>query len=276
VRSFLRALAKIGVEVALIDFPEWADMPLPPDKADNRWSGSKVPVSSPAVVQFCMPYQVTRYRDRCNVNFTMFELARVPWFWLEHSLLHDHVVVPEACSRQAWLADGFPAERISICHLGIDCARFRPEVPAYPLGEAGSRAAAEHRVRFLNVSAIQPRKNLLGLLRVWLEATRADDDAVLIVKLSYSGPAAAKFMRDLHFLEREIGRTREQAASLLLIHWWEPDREAAIEAIRKAIDGRDVPRGSARERMKRFSWENAARRLCDVAEEVVARSGAAA
>jgi glycosyltransferase involved in cell wall biosynthesis len=234
------------------------------------------------------------------------------------------------------------------------------------LGEARGRAAAEHRVRFLNVSAIQPRKNLLGLLRVWLEATRVDDDAVLIVKLSYSGPAAAKLMRDLHFLEREIGRTREQAASLLLIdpifsdaempglyaaathywsmsrgegwdqpmteaaasglrliapdhtayrtyldrdvatllpsrqepasrldleepdprvyrsfftqepNWWEPDREAAIDAVRQAIDGRDVPRGSARERMKRFSWDNAARRLCDVAEEVVARSGSAA
>jgi glycosyltransferase involved in cell wall biosynthesis len=365
VRSFLRALARVGVEISLIDFPEWADMPLPPDKADCQWTGSTAVGGAPAIVQFCMPYQVMRYRDRRNINFTMFELDRVPWFWLEHSLLHDHVVVPEVCSRQSWLADGFPSERISICHLGVDSAQFHPGVPAYPLGEVRGRSAATYRVRLLNVSAIQPRKNLLALLRVWLEATRPDDDAFLVVKLSYSGPAAARLMRDFHFLERAIGRTRDQAAPLLLIdpilsdvempglyaaathywsmsrgegwdqpmteaaasglrliapdhtayrtyldrdvatllpcrqepasrldleepdpriyrsfftrvpHWWEPDRESAIEAIRQAIAGRDAPRGSARERMKEFSWERAAGRLCEIVEQVLVRPGAA-
>lgn len=360
VRSFLRAFADLGIEVGLIDFPEWSGMRLPEEKREAWLGALAATTDSPALVQFCMPYQMLPVPGRLAINFTMFELDRIPGFWLEHSLRHDLVIVPEESSRRAWLADGFPEQRIRTCPLGVDSERFRPGLAPLPLGLVRGRAVAGHRTRFLNVSAIQPRKNLMALLGVWLEATRPDDDAVLIVKLSHSGLGAAMFLRDLHFLEERLGRTRDQAASLLLIDpilsdaempglyaaathywsmsrgegwdqpmteaaasglrliapdhtayrayldpsiatmlpahsepasrldreepdptlyrsffssvpmWWEPDRQAAIAAVRAAIDGRDAPRASARERMRQFSWQAAARRLCAIVDEAVA------
>jgi glycosyltransferase involved in cell wall biosynthesis len=48
-------------------------------------------------------------------------------------------------------------------------------------------------------------------------------------------------------------------------HWWEPDLDASVAAIRAAIDGRDAPRQSARGRILRdLTWEFATRRLIDV------------
>ena len=217
VRGFVRGLERIGVAVELIDFPLWADLRLAPEQHGLARAGLPRPERAPVVVQFCLPPQALPYPGCASVNFTMFELDRVPRLWLEHGARQDLLVVPEESSRASWLADGFPAGRLALCPLGVDGERFRPGVPALPLGEVRGRAVAGYRTRFLNVSAVIPRKNLLGLLRVWLEATRTDDDAVLILKLSHSGVAAARLMHGLHLLERELGRTRDQAAPMLLL-----------------------------------------------------------
>ena len=217
VRSFLRALLEIGADVGLVDFPEWSGMRLPADKREAWLDALSAAPASPALVQFCLPFQMLPAGDCLNVNFTMFELDRIPCFWLQHSLTHDLVIVPEAASRQAWLNDGFPESRIRTCPLGVDSERFRPGLEPLPLGTVRGRPVADHRVRLLNVSAIQPRKNLLALIGVWLEATRPDDDAVLVVKLSHTGLGGALFMRDVHLFEQRLGRTRDEAASLLFI-----------------------------------------------------------
>jgi glycosyltransferase involved in cell wall biosynthesis len=174
-------------------------------------------IDAPALVQFCMPPQVVAAPQRFNVNFTMFEANRIPNAWRDANLGHDLVVVPTESSRQAWLTSGFPAERIEVCPLGVDAGRFRPGLEPLPLGAVRGCPIAEHRVRFLNVSDALPRKNLMALLQVWLEATRRDDDAVLILKLTHSAASGLRFLRDFHFLERRIGRAREQAASLVLL-----------------------------------------------------------
>ncbi|MFO1067891.1 MAG: hypothetical protein U1E14_05125 [Geminicoccaceae bacterium] len=363
VRGFVQGLLRLGIEVELIDFPLWADLRLPPGQQPLVHRSLAAPERAPVVVQFCLPQQAERFAGRASVNFTMFELDRVPGFWLRHSLQQDHVVVPEASSRAAWLVDGFPPERISLCPLGVDGERFRPGVPALALGEARGRDVAAYRARFLNVSTIIPRKNLLGLLHVWLDATRADDDAVLILKLSHSGLAAARLMRDLHLLERRLGLSRERAAPLLFLdrrlgddelpglfaaathywsqshgegwdqpmteaavsglrliapdhtayrayldttvatlipavraparridleddvdpahyhrqfsavpYWWVPDHDAAVAAVRSAINRRDEPRSRARERILPFTWEAAAARLAEIVGAVATRS----
>jgi glycosyltransferase involved in cell wall biosynthesis len=51
--------------------------------------------------------------------------------------------------------------------------------------------------------------------------------------------------------------------------WWQPDREAAVKAIRAAVERRDDPRGSARERViERFTWKQAAHRLLEILGEL--------
>jgi hypothetical protein len=56
--------------------------------------------------------------------------------------------------------------------------------------------------------------------------------------------------------------------------WSEPDREAAIAAVRAAIDGQDAPAASARERMLHYPWQASARRLCSLVDDVIARGPA--
>ena len=56
--------------------------------------------------------------------------------------------------------------------------------------------------------------------------------------------------------------------------WWEPDEDAAAEALREALSGNDGHRASARARLAaEFTWERAAARLITVLEEVHAARG---
>jgi glycosyltransferase involved in cell wall biosynthesis len=67
------------------------------------------------------------------------------------------------------------------------------------------------------------------------------------------------------------------ATSLLFAaaSWWVPDEDAAVAAIRAAIDGQDAPRRSARDRVLRdFTWQSATRELIAVLSEAAdAHSG---
>jgi glycosyltransferase involved in cell wall biosynthesis len=219
VRSFVRHLVAAGVRVGLVDFPEWGPGRLPDDRRDPWFDAlAAAPVDgSAAVLHFCMPTQVLVAPGRPNVNFTMFEATRVHPAWVARNLRHDLVIVPTESSRRAWLASGFPGGWLRVCPLGVDAERFRPGVPPLDLTDRRGRRVADYAVRVLNVSEVGTRKNLLGLLRVWLRATRADDDAILIVKLHAAAGSLLKFLRDLCFVQRAIGRGREEAASILLL-----------------------------------------------------------
>ncbi len=52
--------------------------------------------------------------------------------------------------------------------------------------------------------------------------------------------------------------------------WWVPDEDEAVQRIRDAIDGRDTPSASARERVAGFTWDNAAARLLEIVDEAEA------
>jgi glycosyltransferase involved in cell wall biosynthesis len=78
----------------------------------------------------------------------------------------------------------------------------------------------------LNVSEFGPRKNLAGLLRAWLRATSCQDGAVLLLKLSWSGPRQERLLRaQMEQVEREVGRQFDQAAPIRLIEAIYSDRE---------------------------------------------------
>src|SRR5262249_27243660 len=84
-----------------------------------------------------------------------------------------------------------------------------------PLRLADGRSFAQFSVRFLNVSELGPRKNLVGLLRAWLQATSADDDAALIVKLGCYAPGWPElFQHQIGQLELELGRRLSEAAPI--------------------------------------------------------------
>jgi hypothetical protein len=75
---------------------------------------------------------------------------------------------------------------------------------------------ADYRVRVLNVSEPQPRKNLVGLVRTWITATSTDDDAILIIKLFLSCRAdATDLVRRLAIMQPALGRSLRRGAPVL-------------------------------------------------------------
>jgi glycosyltransferase involved in cell wall biosynthesis len=57
--------------------------------------------------------------------------------------------------------------------------------------------------------------------------------------------------------------------------WWTPDPDAAGAALRNALDGRDEPAASLRDRLAReFTWERAAARLIEIMSELHREHGA--
>jgi len=206
-REITRALDKLGIRVNLVG-------------RDARFDTLDLPASSSIMLHVCGPSQVRIAEGMLNVNYTTFEATRIPQNWVRHNLSHDLIILPSDSSRQAWMASGVPEEQLRLCPLGVDPGRFHPGVEPLDLGSRRGRRVREYRTRFLNISAFiaAPRKNIPGLLRVWLKATNANDDAVLILKLGsykYRWWWPDRFNRALHAIEREIGKSRKKAAPIV-------------------------------------------------------------
>ena len=353
-REFVRQLARSGVRIQLTDLPGWHPVKLPADARDPWFEQLVSPVQAAAVLQFCMPHQVAASADRLTVNYTMFEASRVPADWVARGRGCDLVVVPTRSSLEAWLASGYPRDKLRVCPLGVDVDRFGPASEPLVLPAQAGRPVSDCRVRVLNVSDSLPRKNLAGLVRTWITATSADDDAILIVKV---GPATREMtsglFRRLAVMEQTLGKRRDQAAPILFVNrlltdaempglyaaathywsmshgegwdqpmteaaatglrliapshtayldyldsdvaqlipvratpadartdpwtaelfegadWWTPDEAAAGQALRNAIDGRDQPAASIRDRLaSAFTWQRAGARLLEILTEL--------
>nr|WP_274389863.1 tetratricopeptide repeat protein [Azospirillum doebereinerae] len=187
-------------------------------RGTESWPGGALdrPVPARAVVNCLIPLAVERVPGRASVTFTMFEGTRIPPAWRRMSAFSDLIVVPTESSRLAWAEQGFPEDRLRVCPLGVDPV----EPGAVPVLVApGGRLVSSYRHRVLNVSDFNPRKNIDGLLRVWLRATASTDEAVLILKLGRSlGPALrAELGALVRGAERAVGRRLAEAAPVVLI-----------------------------------------------------------
>lgn len=213
VREFVRELVRQGVAVQLIDLPEWGPVRLPEQARDPWFDQLSRPVDAAITLHFSMPHQVISDGRGLHVNYTMFEATRVPDVWVEHNRRHAMVIVPTESSCQAWLAAGFPADRLRVCPLGVNAERFGQAAEPMALGTEAGVPVEQYGTRFLNVSELGPRKNLLSLLRAWLIATSAHDDALLLLKLGRYAPGSFElFTHQIQQLQRQAGLSFRQAA----------------------------------------------------------------
>jgi glycosyltransferase involved in cell wall biosynthesis len=219
VREFVRELHRQGVELELRDIPEWGPAKLPPHLQDPFFSTLGNPVNARVVVQFCMPHQVQHHVRLVDVNYTMFEATRIPAHWVKRSQRCDMTVLPTESSRRAWVGSGVLADRLRLCPLGIDPARFAGSFQPLDLAWHKPKPIREYRMRFLNVSELGPRKNLVGLLHAWLLATTDEDDAVLILKLGDHAPGRReRLYRELMTVERQVGKGLGEAAPIHFVY----------------------------------------------------------
>lgn len=191
---------------------------LPDDLRDPWFASRDRPVDAQALLHFCMPQQVAFDPSTANVNFTMFETTRIPRFWVRLARRMAMTIVPTPFVRRTWLSSGVAEDRVRVCPLGVDVDAFRPGIDPLAISDDQGRPIARYRTRFLNVSAISPRKNLLGLLRAWIAATSPDDDAVLVIKANTDYPAwNRQFEQQLAQLDYRGKRLCEAAPVRMLV-----------------------------------------------------------
>ena len=194
----------------------------------ESWPDGTLDQSVPAraVVNCLIPLAVEPVPGRATVTFSMFEGTRIPPAWRRMSERSDLIVVPTESSRVAWMAQGFSEDRLRVCPLGVDPPEPEGGVVSglasrefTVLVDPAGRLVSSYRHRFLNVSDVIPRKNIDGLLRVWLRATAATDDAVLILKLGRGTDPSmrAELGAWLQGAERAVGRRLAEAAPVVLI-----------------------------------------------------------
>jgi len=219
VRGFVRELHRQGLLIELHDYPNWGLGRIAPESQDSLFSSLERPLEDVrTALHFCLPTQVARYPGKLNVNFTAVEATRVPVAWVRENRTHDLVIVPTESSRNAWLESGMPAHRVRVCPQGVDSVSFAGEAEPLSLRTENGLDVAGFRTRFLHIAEFTARKNLMGLLRVWMEATSPGDDAVLIIKLGLYDPSSAdRFLRQLDLLEERLGKTLADAAPIAFV-----------------------------------------------------------
>jgi glycosyltransferase involved in cell wall biosynthesis len=226
VREFVRELSHQGVRLQLTDLRSWGPTELPAPLRDRWFETLGRPTGARTVLHFCMPHQVQVDSQHLNVNHTMFEATRIPDAWVAHQRQHDLVIVPTESSRRAWLDSGVPEAKLRVCPLGINPHLFGRAVDPWPLTLDGGTPVSAYPVRFLNISTLIPRKNILGLLRVWLRATSSTDGAVLLLKLgAYPQDAWAQFEWELERLQADFGKRLDQAAPIHLVEGFLSDAQ---------------------------------------------------
>lgn len=209
-RRVIRTLCAQGVPLQAIGI-----------KGRESWATEDLarPVFARAMVNFAIPLAVEPVPGLSTVTFSMFEGPRIPPAWRRQSDISDLIIVPCESSRLAWLAQGYPEDRLRVCPLGVDTDDAMVGGGPLTLVEAGGRLVSSHRHRFLNISDFTPRKNIDGLFRVWLRSTTRADDAVLILKLGKGGSPSmhADLARLVRQSEAAVGRSLADAAPMVLV-----------------------------------------------------------
>lgn len=156
VREFVRELHRQGIAVSLQDLPLWHPYKLPEDKRDGWFDSLDKDRKADLVLHFCMPHQVIRSEGKSNVNYTMFEAARVPTPWIRENRKHELVIVPAESSRQAWLASGMPQKRLRVCPLGINPELFCGTAEPMELTTESGMPLANYGDNILDIPRLLP------------------------------------------------------------------------------------------------------------------------
>jgi glycosyltransferase involved in cell wall biosynthesis len=194
---------------------------------------------------------------------------------------------------RAWLRATTPADdAVLILKLGaynagsIAAFRAQMEEAQQLAGKCLDEAAPVHLLHTIFPDADMPRVYALGTHYVSLSFGEGWD-----LSMVQSAAAGLRLIAPRHsayeaYLDDDVATlisAREVPAKTLSgdwvyylfenACWWVPDHDEAVQAIRDAIDGRDAPSASARDRIvERFTWEKATDRLIEILDEAEAMS----
>jgi glycosyltransferase involved in cell wall biosynthesis len=228
-RQLTRALVAAGARVRL--HPLHDDPPPPgPPRRDPDLEALSAPVDARVALHLAMPHEVRPVAGKRTVCWTMFDADRVPAAWAAAARRHDLTLVPTESSRQAWLRGGAPEERVRVAPLGVDADFFAAPAAPAALALPSGRPLAAVRTRVLVACEARPRCNLPGVVRAWIHATTAADDAVLVVAVApVTAASDAQLRADLAAALVRLAKPPAAAAPIVFVA--APPDEAELRAL---------------------------------------------
>ena len=170
-------------------------------------------------LQICPPPFVNWDTRLPVVTFTTFEGDRIHQAYVDVAMRSARTVVTTRQCKEAWVASGVPESLVGVVPLGVDSARFDGSAAPLELTLPDGSPLSSRRTRFLHVSSAGPRKNQAGLVRAWLEATKPDDDAALVLRVGDSWRGSSNDVRNaIRQAERKAGKSLADAAPIVMLN----------------------------------------------------------
>jgi len=218
VRNVVQRLYFKGITVGLHEFKAWSGVEIPVNVLYGNMEKTASACNSNAMLAFCLPEQVHRdcpHGGRLLVNYTMVETDRIPNDWVDCGSLTDLIIVPTEFNKNAWAESGVNENRVEVVPLGVDQGFYNPSIDPLNLYDGDQLLTEKYQYRFMNIQEVVDRKNLRGLLRAWIQATKGVDDACLILKLSsYTGNKTEFFVSYVDEIRKELGITKGEHAPI--------------------------------------------------------------
>lgn len=224
VRNVVQRLYFRGTVVGLHEFKEWSGISMPVSVLYRNMQHASRVTHSPIMLCFCLPEQITHKRcpshGKLIANYTMIESNRIPENWVQYAASTDVIILPTEYNRNAWIDSGVNANRIEIVPLGVDELVYKPDVqPIALFDENGEEIVKRYKYRFMNIQEVVTRKNLTGLVRAWMRATKGREDCCLILKLnSWSGHTLEYINHKLEKIRQELGIKKDGHAPIFAYH----------------------------------------------------------
>lgn len=178
-RDLIIQLHKQGVNVALEEFLNWGPWQIPLSNESHNILGKclqtkLLPQKDPVVnLNICLPEQAKTAENMYNINYTMFEVDRIPENWVNASKSLDKVIVPTEHNKWVFSRSGVVENKIGVLPIGYDETRFNPEVEPLPLKTKEGKNILDFHIRFLAICEITNRKNFWGTLMLFHKVAEA-------------------------------------------------------------------------------------------------------
>jgi glycosyltransferase involved in cell wall biosynthesis len=178
----IRALQKLGVSVKLRDGGGWAIdyQYLPADITQLRRSFDGEPPSKVGV-SFTLGYDpaLTEHAALVKVGITQFETNRLPKRHVENVNKLDHVIVTSSFQVDVFRKSGVEVP-ISVMTPGIETDYFQPH-----------ERRMDGKFKVLMVGALTQRKDPIGAIRIFQQASRGNPDWRFTIKSRATNEVAA-------------------------------------------------------------------------------------
>lgn len=186
VRTMLKEWHFQGHQVGLTEFDRWSNTrgATEIDPLLDLMEKNNQIINPEFHLNFCLMEQAKLNPFTMNCIYTMFEADRIHPGWVESAKKLDAIIVPTEFNKNTFHQSGIPLDKLLVCPPPLDVYALQKYVPSLTAKDFGGEDIRKYKHRFLNVSEYIPRKNVEGLIQAWVDETKPEDDACLILKLN--------------------------------------------------------------------------------------------